>query len=380
MKILFITTIAGSPWGGSEVLWSNMAGHYLAKGHQVMASIYNWETLPKKVETLKTKGLLVHKRSRTHYTSIPDKVKGKLKEKTISKLEFNTLLKFKPDFVFFSQGAAFDLGQPLFFNYIKRLNIPYYCYLSLNTEYEVLSFENLLTQKRIFENSDGVFFVSKRNMETAQRQLCSEIPNAFIINNPLTFKDLSAVEMPLQDVIKFAMVARLDAYVKGHPIVLKILSEEKWKDRKWELNIYGEGFDSEYIKSLIIFYHLQSRVKLIGQVSDIKKDIWENNHVLLMPSQYEGCPISLYDAAICERISIVSDVGGNAEFVIENENGYIAEAPSVKSFGAAMERFWKDKERLHELSKNARLRALSCLDLTPELTVINKINEKLKVC
>jgi glycosyltransferase involved in cell wall biosynthesis len=212
-------------------------------------------------------------------------------------------------------------------------------------------------------------------METAQRQLCSELSNAIVINNPLTFKDLSEVEMPSYDVIKFAMVARLDAYVKGHPILLKILSDEKWKNRNWELNIYGEGPDREYIKSLIDFYKLQDRVKMIGQVSDIKNDIWKNNHVLLMPSQYEGCPISLYDAAICERTSIVSNVGGNAEFVIENENGYIAEAPSVKSFGDAMEKLWQNKDRINELSINARNRALSILDLKPELTVIHKVNE-----
>ena len=375
MKILFITTIAGVPWGGSEVLWSNMAEHYLNNGHEVVASIYDWGVLPAKVEKLKAKGMLVHKRTRTHYTRISDKIKGKLKEKTLSKIEFNNLLSIKPDLVFFSQGAAFDLGQPLFSNYISKLNVPYFMYLSLNTEYEVLSYDSMISQKKIFENATAVIFVSKRNMETAQRQLCSKLSNALIINNPLTFKDLSEVEMPSFDVIKFAMVARLDAYVKGHPIILKILSDERWKTRNWELNIYGEGPDKDYIKSLIVFYNLENRVKIIGQVTDIKNHIWKNNHVLLMPSQYEGCPISLYDAAICERTSVVSNVGGNAEFVIENENGFVAEAPSVKSFGDAMEKLWQNKDRIAELSKNARTRALSILDLTPELTVINKINE-----
>jgi glycosyltransferase involved in cell wall biosynthesis len=375
MKVLFITTIAGSPWGGSEILWSNMAEHYLDNGHQVVVSIYDWGVLPTKVEKLKAKGLIVHKRSRTHYTRITDKIKGKIKEKTVSKFEFRNLLNIKPDVVFFSQGAAFDLGQPLFSNYISKLRVPYFTYLSLNTEYEVLSYDSIVRQKKIFENAAAVIFVSKRNMETAQRQLCSELSNAIVINNPLTFKDLSEVEMPSYDVIKFAMVARLDAYVKGHPILLKILSDEKWKGRNWELNIYGEGPDKEYIKSLIDFYKLQDRVKMIGQVSDIKNDIWKNNHVLLMPSQYEGCPISLYDAAICERTSIVSNVGGNAEFVIDNENGYIAEAPSVKSFGDAMEKLWQNKDRISELSINARNRALSILDLKPELTVIHKVNE-----
>ena len=120
------------------------------------------------------------------------------------------------------------------------------------------------------------------------------------------------------------------------------------------------------------FYKLEDRVSFFGHVNDIRSDIWANNHVLLMPSQYEGCPISLYDAAICSRPSVVSDVGGNAEFVENGFNGYVAEAPSVKSFGASMEKLWQSKNEMEEFGKNARKKALSILDLSPEKTIIQK--------
>jgi hypothetical protein len=175
MKILFITTIAGSPWGGSEILWSNMAEHYLDNGHQVVASIYDWGALPAKVEELKAKGLLVHKRSRTHYTRITDKIKGKIKEKTVSEFEFRNLLNIKPDVVFFSQGAAFDLGQPLFSNYISKLRVPYFTYLSLNTEYEVLSYDSIVRQKKKYLKMQRLLF-------SFPKEIWRQLNDSYVLN------------------------------------------------------------------------------------------------------------------------------------------------------------------------------------------------------
>lgn len=375
MKILIITTIAGTPWGGSEILWSKIAKHYLNEGHEVVASVYDWGELPDALKELTEKGLKIHKRKRTHFTNISGKIKGKFREKTSSILEYKSLLNLNPTFVFFSQGAAFDLSHPLYYNYISKLKAPFFCYLSLNTEYEVLPLHLLIKQREVFAKAKHIFFVSDRNRETAKRQICSDIQNSSVINNPLTFSDLSPLPMPDPEIINFAMVARLDAFVKGHPVVLKILSEERWKNRKWKLNIYGVGSDKEYIEELIQFYKLTDRVFMKGQINNIKEDIWKYNHVLLMPSQYEGCPISLYDAAICERTAVVSDVGGNAEFVKDGFNGFVSEAPSVKSFGSAMEKFWNEKEKLIDLSIRARESVFSKLNLTPHKEVIETIQK-----
>jgi len=179
MKILFISTMAGSAWGGSEILWSNMAAKLLDEGHEVIASVF--DITPPTLTSLEKKGLILHKRRRTNFSSTFGKIKGKIISKTISNFEVRRLLKFKPDFVFFSQGAAFDLSIPIYANYIKQLNIPYYSYLSLNTEYEVLPYDTMTLQRTIFNNATKLFFASNRNKEIAQRQLCSEIANSIVI-------------------------------------------------------------------------------------------------------------------------------------------------------------------------------------------------------
>lgn len=375
MKVLFLTTMAGVPWGGSELLWSKMAEDLLKQGHTVHASIYKWEKTPSKVVDLQKKGLIVHFRYRTNYSKNIYKVIGKLIEKVVSPFQLKKLHKINPDVVFFSLGSAFDLSSNLYFNFIKSLNTTYYCYLSLNTEYEVLPYHLIVRQREVFNKSQTVFFPSFRNLQTAKRQLCSLIENSKVINNPITFNNLEILPCKSFDKICFSMVARLDAFVKGQPIVLEILSSTYWKNKNWELNIFGEGPDKEYILELIKFYNLSDKVNLIGFVSDIRNQIWKENHILLMPSQYEGCPISLYDAAIAGRIAVVSNVGGNAEFVIDGVNGFVSDAPSVHSFGAAMQKCWENIDNYNQLAANARSKALNTLDLTPEITVNNIILE-----
>ena len=364
--------MGGGPWGGSETLWYKMACYLQELGHEVSASVFKWPQTPSPIIGLSKNGTSVHYRKRTTIEGKKGKAIGFFNKIAFGKGDLLRIMKDKPDVLFFSLGSAFDLSAEPYGSFVSNLKIPYFVYLSLNTEYEILPFPQYQLQRDIFKNAKNVFFPSFRNLETAKRQLCTNLNNGVVINNPITFN--STAEMPFlnSDIISFASVARLDAFVKGQGVLLEIFSKKEWHNRKWKLNIYGKGNDEKYLMELSKFYKLEDRVSFFGHVNDIRSDIWANNHVLLMPSQYEGCPISLYDAAICSRPSVVSDVGGNAEFVENGFNGYVAEAPSVKSFGASMEKLWQSKNEMEEFGKNARKKALSILDLSPEKTIIQK--------
>ena len=57
-----------------------------------------------------------------------------------------------------------------------------------------------------------------------------------------------------------------------------------------------------------------------GHVNDIRA-IWEQNHLLVLPSRYEGLPLALVEAMWCGRPAVVTDVGGNAELCVGKRNG-----------------------------------------------------------
>ena len=53
-----------------------------------------------------------------------------------------------------------------------------------------------------------------------------------------------------------------------------------------------------------------------GYQSDVRA-IWAREQLLVMSSRDEGTPLALVEAMLCGRSAIVSDVGGNQEWVTE---------------------------------------------------------------
>src|SRR5262249_6902903 len=84
---------------------------------------------------------------------------------------------------------------------------------------------------------------------------------------------------------------------------------------------------------------------------------------------------ALVEAMLCGRPAVVTDIGGNAEWVSEPRNGFIAEAPSPSSFGAAMERAWQARESWNEKGLDAHRDALSLQDPEPGRTIVRMLVE-----
>ena len=57
-------------------------------------------------------------------------------------------------------------------------------------------------------------------------------------------------------------------------------------------------------------FDIADRVTFHGHVNDIREDIWAKNHILVMPSYYEGMPIALVEAMLSGRTAIVTDFQG----------------------------------------------------------------------
>ena len=64
----------------------------------------------------------------------------------------------------------------------------------------------------------------------------------------------------------------------------------------------------------------------------------------MMFSRAEGTPLALVEAMLCGRPAIVSDVGGNQEWVTEGQTGFVAEAPVIGPTRAALERAWSARQ------------------------------------
>jgi glycosyltransferase involved in cell wall biosynthesis len=72
-----------------------------------------------------------------------------------------------------------------------------------------------------------------------------------------------------------------------------------------------------------------------------------------------------------------TDVGGIAEWIEEGKSGFIAEAPTVASFGKAMERAWEHLNEWEVMGRNAHERAMQLYDPQPGKTLLKLITESI---
>jgi glycosyltransferase involved in cell wall biosynthesis len=93
-----------------------------------------------------------------------------------------------------------------------------------------------------------------------------------------------------------------------------------------------------------------------GHVDDVAA-IWKQNHLLVLPSRYEGLPLALVEAMWCGRPAVVTDVAGNTEVCVDNETGFVAAAPTVPLLAEALERAWNRRGNWQQIGQAARARA-----------------------
>ena len=363
MKKAYISLMGGLPWGGSEAYWSAQAFQDLEQGHQVLASVYNWgkDTHPK-IKELQKKGAELHLRERfSHDVSLPKKIK-RFVQNRISPLNTNwdTLLNVKPDEVIINQGSNIDLVVHHFdlFEKLKHNKIPFSLICHSHAQYSFLPQENIYPRGQdVFSNAKAIFFVSQRQKQLTERMLCLNLNNAHIFQNPPNLKESKQLPYPETHTHQMAIVGALVSG-KGHDTLFEVLSQNHWKNRNWQLNIYGKGYGLNYLQDLSHYYNIKDNVIFHGHVGSAT-EIWEHNHILLIPSDGEGLPISLVEAAISGRTAVVTDVGGNTEIIEDNETGFVACAPTPHSFSEALERAWKRKDEWEEKGKELYQRVKS---------------------
>ena len=179
--------------------------------------------------------------------------------------------------------------------------------------------------------------------------------NAEVVRSPFKVPIDAALPWPSTDEggeLRLACVARLHPPSKGQDILFDVLAEAPWNARKWILSLYGEGQNREVLMRLAERLGLGPRVKFVGQVADVSS-IWADHHVLVLPSRYEGLPVALVEAMLCARPAVVTDVGGNTEVLTEGVTGFVAEAPTLLSFRAALERMWQRRADLKSIGRTA---------------------------
>lgn len=358
----------GGTWGGSEELWSQAAHMLKRQGHDVFVSISEWQRRADQVISLSRAGIQIQAH-RAHQVSRVRRSYEKLAHG--GPKEFDRLKRFRPDLVIISQGH--NSGGFEWAKVCRAMSTPYIMIVHCNSEYWWFG-DQLSDAIETYTAAQHTFCVSQANLNLLRLQLGDSLPSAEVVRNPFNVTTGDVPAWPDESHgYRMACVARLGLAAKGQDILLQVLARPEWRDRPVELNLFGAGPDEPVIRQMIKTLKLE-HVNLRGQVGDIQA-VWAENHLLVLPSRFEGLPLTLVEAMWCGRPAVVTDVGGNAELCADGETGFVASAPTVLSFADALQRGWDRRREWSRIGLAARSRVESLVPADPVLLFCERLKE-----
>jgi glycosyltransferase involved in cell wall biosynthesis len=360
MKFQFISTMNDFPWGGSEELWSQAAVQLRQEGHEVRISVAYWPQKVKRVAYLKRLGIQVEYHF-SHWPDLPALHKRVWNRISASeRRRYARLRRHRPDLVILSQG--YNVGGFDWVKVCRDASIRYAIIVHCNSE--LWWFRQLEEAIASYTFAQRIFCVSQHNLALLRIQLGETLPNAEIVRNPCNVVPGPCLSWPdAGGMWRLACVGRLDPAAKGQDLLLQVLARPEWRDRPVELNLFGTGPFEATLQRMASMLQLNN-VHFRGHVSDIKK-IWEHNHLLVLPSRYEGLPLALVEAMWCCRPAVVTDVGGNAELCAHGLTGFVASAATPAAYSEALERAWQHREEWAQLGHAARHRVENLIPEDP---------------
>jgi glycosyltransferase involved in cell wall biosynthesis len=339
-RIIFVSTLEGDPWGGSEELWSRAALDLLAHGFGVSASVYEWSPLHRRVLDLKARGVDLWVRPRWYSWWDHPVRRLQSRHRRPAVVEVARLIAArKPDLAVFSHGGALPPVELLELS--VSMDVPFVTLGQANGPTDWMSDKVAERYRAVLPAARGSFFVSQANRTLAEQQVGAPIANGEVVWNPVNVALDAQPPWPAlaEDAeLRLACVGRLHPPTKGQDILFEALAAPLWRNRKWRLSLYGDGPMRQVLERLSRTLGISERIDFAG--FNPVEEIWATSHVLVMPSRHEGLPLAMVEAMLCARPVVATDVAGHAEIVVDGVTGFLAAAPTIGAFAEALERFW----------------------------------------
>lgn len=126
-------------------------------------------------------------------------------------------------------------------------------------------------------------------------------------------------------------VGRLD-YQKGFDILLKIWSEVSPEFPDWNLHIYGNGQEKDYLLSLCKKLNINNTVTFFSATQNIN-EVFLKSSIFAFPSRFEGFGIVLWEAMNKGIPPVAFNCKcGPSEVITDGENGFLCDLGDCTSF------------------------------------------------
>lgn len=149
-----------------------------------------------------------------------------------------------------------------------------------------------------------------------------------------------------------AGVGRLNPQ-KNFPLFLDIASLVAARNGDTRFLIAGTGPEEALLRSKASALGLDGRITFAGYVAD-PREIYNACDILLMPSRFEGLPMTLLEAMAMEVPVVASRLDGIAEVVTDHRDGLLMEPGDAGAFANAITSLLNDPEMRRSMGIAAR--------------------------
>ncbi len=375
-RLAILSTMSGSPWGGSEELWRAAASRLCAEGWAIHVSVQDWGSANAPVlKELTTAGVDVY--ARRPEPSLMRRLRCTRLGRWLPPANasaYESVWAFKPDLILVNQALGLDFLAPGIASRLERGG-PRYALLSQAYPEipRVLAPADRDRAVRIMRGAAARFFVARRNAEVCRGELLADFGRTEIVANPVAMRGSHEEPWPEPaEHARLACVARLDISTKGQDALLQALAATSQSLPPWRLTLAGSGPHEEYLKSLARDLGLADRIRFAGHVRDIR-GFWRDHEALVLPSRLEGTPLALVEAMLCARPALVTDVGDCAEWIDAPRCGECAGSSTPSALAASISRFVADRAEWPRLGKQAAARAAAQLSADPATTFSERL-------
>jgi glycosyltransferase involved in cell wall biosynthesis len=140
------------------------------------------------------------------------------------------------------------------------------------------------------------------------------------------------------------------------------------------VKVYGNGADEAYLRDFMAYLKLANMVEFCGYTADLRS-VWSDGEILLLPSRFEGSPVSMLEAMAFGRPVLRTTYGGAAEWVEDGVDGYLCPAAEVGLLCETLRRALNERSRWRDMGAVAHAKIIRHLSPDPAQAFLKSLND-----
>ena len=216
-----------------------------------------------------------------------------------------------------------------------------------------------LSIERLFSKfNNKILATSESEKNRAIEDVHYSPKKVIVFNNCINeISDIKELSIPQTWPDEYISSVGRPSYQKNIEFMVEVIKRVTLEKPNVHLVLMGVGFHSpnlESVKAKISAYNLEKNITLLEWTE--RKDVLHiilKSRLYISSARYEGLPYSVIEAMALRKACIVTDVDGNRDLIVNNQNGLIIKEDNTNEFSNAILELLEDENMRQQFEANS---------------------------